>query len=129
MVTKQKTRELVLGWIEAVNSGDIKLIDQAADRFFTNDYVWHFPAVHDFPLGPACAKRLFRQVLGESPEFRSTLEELFVEGDRVASRCTMHRKDPTTGKPQHGTEIALSRFVGDKVAEEWELIGPWEDDA
>ena len=129
MVTKQKASEVMSRWIEVINSGDIKLIDQAAERFFTNDYVWHFPGVHDFPSGPACAKQLFRGILEQNPEFKSTLEELIQEGNMVAIRCTMHRKDPTNGKPQHETLLQLSRFVGDKYAEDWELIGQWEDDA
>jgi predicted ester cyclase len=129
MVAKQKAREGTLRWIEAVNSRDMSLIDQVADEFFAADYVWHFPGVRDLPPGPAGMKQMLRRILGGNPDLKFTLEDLFVEGDKVAVRCTMHRKDPVTGKSQHGTNLVLSRFVGDKAAEDWELISPWEDEA
>ena len=128
MVTKQKAREQILHWLDAMSSGDAKLIDQVTDEFLTADYVWHFPGVHGLPPGPASMKQIGRQIVGDNPEFKITLEDLFMEGDKVAVRCTMHRKDPVSGKLQHGIDIVLSRFVGDKAAEDWELISPWEDD-
>jgi len=129
MATKHQAREATLRWIEAVNSGDLGRIDQVADEFFTADYVWHFPGVRDFPRGPAGMKQMLRGILEGNPGLKFTLEDLFVEGDKAAVRCTMHRNDPVTGKPQHGMNLVFSRFVDNKAAEDWELISSWEDDA
>jgi predicted ester cyclase len=57
------------------------------------------------------------------------MEDLLADGDKIAFRLSIHRTDPVTGKLQHCAELCISRFVGDKIAEEWELLGPWEDDA
>jgi ketosteroid isomerase-like protein len=128
MITKQKAREVLLRWIEAISSRDMAALDQMADEIFTPDYVWHFPGVGDLPPGPAGVKQLFRSILDGNPNFKPTLEDLFVEGDKVAVRSSFRRMDPVSGKPQHGTELAIERYVGDQIAEEWELISPWEDD-
>jgi predicted ester cyclase len=128
MVAKQKAREVVLCLIEAVNSGDITMIDQMADEVFAVDYVWHFPGVTGLPLGPAGMKQMYRGVLVGNPDLKFALEDLVVEGDKTACRCTMRRTDPTSGKPQHGWNLVVSRFASDKVAEDWELISPWEDE-
>jgi predicted ester cyclase len=90
--------------------------------------VWHFPGVRDLPPGPAGVKQLVRNILAGNPNFKLTLEDLVVEGDKVAVRHSFRRTDPASGKLQHGTELAIARFVGDKFAEDWELISPWEDD-
>jgi len=128
MVSKQKAREVMLRWIEAVNSKDTTAFDQLADEVYTPGFVWHFPGVTDMPPGPAGMKQLFRNILTGNPNYKAALVDLFMEGDKAASRYTMRRSDPASGKPQHGTILDIGRFVGDKLAEEWELVSQWEDD-
>ena len=128
MVTQQKAREVIVRWVETISSRDITALDQLADESCTADYVWHFPGVTHLPPGPGGVKQLFRSILDGNPNFKPTLEDLFVEGDKVAVRFSFRRTDPVSGKPQHGTELAIERYVGDQIAEEWELISPWEDD-
>jgi ketosteroid isomerase-like protein len=129
MVTRQKAKEDVLRWLEAVNSRDLSAIDRVADEFFTADYVWHFPGLTGQQPGPAGVKSIYREILAGNPNMKITLEDLLVDGDKVAGRCTVRRTDPATGKPQRCPELDISRMVGDKTAELWELLGPWEDDA
>jgi len=57
-------------------------MDQVADELFTADYVWHLPGVTDLPPGPAGVKLAFRGILAENPDFKPTLEDLFVQGTR-----------------------------------------------
>ena len=128
MVTKQKGREVILRWIDTVSSRDTTAIDQMADEIYAAGYVWHFPGVRDLPPGPTGMKQVIRNILADNPDFRATIEDLVVEGDKLAARCTMRRTDPASGKPQHGTNLDISRFAGDKIVEEWELISSWEDD-
>jgi predicted SnoaL-like aldol condensation-catalyzing enzyme len=129
MITSQKAKEGLLHWLEAVNSNDLSVIDRVADEFFTADYVWHAPGFTGRQPGPAGVKSILRDILGWNPNMKVTLVDLFAEGDKVAARFTLQRTDPATGKTQHCLDLSLTRFVGDKTAEEWELIGPWEDEA
>ena len=128
MVTKQKGREVIVRWIETISSRDITALDQLADESCTVDYVWHFPGVTHLPPGPAGAKQICRGILADHPGIRGELEDLVAGRDRVAWRCTWRRMDPATGKSQRLTGMVISRFVGDQIAEEWELLSPWEDD-
>ena len=129
MTTKHEIKEKILRWFEAVNSRDLTAIDRVADEFFTADYVWHFPDVTDLQPGPAGVKTLCRNILAGNPNMKITLEDMLMEGDKVAVRCTIRRTDPASGKPQRCQEMLIGRMVGDKTAEDWELLGPWEDDA
>ena len=128
MTTTQEIKEEILRWLEAVNSRDLSAIDRVADEFFTDDYVWHFPGVIGLQPGPAGMKSVMREILAGNPNMKITLDDLLVEGNKVATRCTIRRTDPDTGKPQRCSDLVISRMVGDKAAEDWELLGPWEDD-
>ncbi len=129
MITKEAIEAKTLRWFEAVDSRDLSAIDREADGFFTDDYIWHFPGLTGLQPGPAGVKSLMRDILAENPAMKITLEDLLVEGDKVATRCTIRRTDPGTGKPQRCSDLVISRMVGDKTAEDWELLGPWEDEA
>jgi ketosteroid isomerase-like protein len=108
--------------------GNTSVLDQVADELFAADYVWYFPGVTDLPPGPAGMKQMFRGILAANPDLRFTLADLIVDRDKTAIRCTMRRTDPDSGKPQRGWNLVISRFVGDQVAEDWELISGWEDE-
>ena len=129
MITREIFKERLLRWLEAISSRDLSAIDRVADDFFTDDYVWHFPGLTGLQPGPAGIKSAFREILAENPNMKPTLEDLLVDGDKVATRCTIRRTDPDTGKPQRCSDLVFSRMVGDKTAEDWDLLGPWEDDA
>jgi len=129
MVTRQKVKEMILHLFEAVNSGDLSVLDRLSEEYFAADYVWHFPGVTDLPPGPAGMKKVNREILADNPNFTVMLDDLIVEEDKMAIRCTMQRTDPSTGKAQHGFFLTFIRLAGDQFAEEWELISPWEDKA
>ena len=52
-----------------------------------------------------------------------------VQGDKVAVRYSVSRTDPDSGKRHRCMILAIDHYVGDKIAEMWELVGPWEDEA
>lgn len=128
MVTEQQLRVDYLRWIEAINSKDLGLIDRTTDELLAPDYVWHHPAVANPRQGPEGVKRFVRGVFESNPDFRITVEDLLAEGDKIASRWTIHRTHPETGKPQRLVNIQILRCVEGKLAESWELIGKWEDE-
>ena len=129
MIAKQKAREVISSWFALLNTNDVNAIDRALGDFFTEDYVLHFSAPADLQPGLAGLKSFFPKVLAENPNVKVTAEDLLVDVNRIAFRLTIQRTDPATGKPQHCAELCISRFVGEKIAEEWELLGSWEDDA
>jgi predicted SnoaL-like aldol condensation-catalyzing enzyme len=128
MITKEAIEAKTLRWIEAVSSRDLSAIDRVADEFFADDYVWHLPGLTGLQPGPAGVKSLLHDILAENPDMKITLDDQLVEGDKVATQCTLRRTDPATGKPQRCWELVISRMVGDKVAEDWDLLSPWEED-
>jgi ketosteroid isomerase-like protein len=129
MTTKQEIKEKHQRSLEVISSRDLTAIDRMVDEEYTADYVWHLPGLTGLQPGPAGVKSMFREILAGNPNFIPTLEDMLVDGDKVAARHTFRRTDPATGKPQHCSDLEIFRMVGDKIAELWELLGPWEDDA
>jgi len=98
MVTKQKAREDILRWIEAINSRDTMALDQVVEKSFAADFVWHFPGVaEDLPPGPAGVKLACRGILVGIPNFRPMLEDLFVEGTKWLFVSAFGVQTPTAG--------------------------------
>lgn len=128
MATEQQLRADYLRWVEANNSKDVDLLDRTADEFLARDYVQHHSAFADPMHGPEGVKRYVHAVFEHHPDFRITVEDLLVEGDKIAARWTIHRTHPETGKPQRMMNIQVMHCVEGKVAECWDLIGDWEDE-
>jgi hypothetical protein len=78
--------------------------------------------------GPEGLKQYFRGVIEAIPDYQATVEDHFLSGDKGAARFIARRTDPATGKAQRLTGISISHLEGGKFAEEWELIGQWEDE-
>lgn len=57
------------------------------------------------------------------PNIKITVEEQLAEGDRIATRMTAYGTSKATGKPVHLIGMNISRFVGNRIAEEWPV---WE---
>jgi steroid delta-isomerase-like uncharacterized protein len=106
---------------EVVNAGDIDRVDE----FCTEDFVEH----EEFPgTGPGRegVKQFFRTVRGAFPDFRIDVEDVIVEGDKVAVRMRMSGTQeaefmgvPATGKRIDVAGIDILRMVGDRAAEHW----------
>jgi predicted ester cyclase len=113
-------------WFEALNKGGISALEKLADELFTADFVLHDPAFPGLPPGPEGVKQFVRGVLQSMPDIHMTFEDMVAEGDRVASRAIVSGTDATTGKLVRLLVMAIDRFVGGKIAEEWELGVPEE---
>lgn len=57
------------------------------------------------------------------PNIKFTIQDQLAEGDRIATRMTANGTSKATGKPVHLVGLNFSRFVGDRIAEEWPV---WE---
>jgi predicted ester cyclase len=107
---------------EGYNRGNETVFDECYDATF----VHHSKTVHDFSPGPAGEKESMRRFRSAIPDVWFEVLDLLGDGDLVAARLLI------TGTPQHdfGTltatgaaisihAIALFRFVGGRVGEEW----------
>ena len=124
MVTEQQFRETLRRWVELLNAKDWDAFDRLVDEVVTGDYVGHLPGAQGPVRGPEGLKQYFHAF-----NFHSTIEDVLAAGDKAAVRFTARRTDPVTGKAQRATVVMISHLKGGKFAEDWEMAGPWEDEA
>ena len=110
-------------WIEGLNRGDVS----TADAAFAADCVFHFTGVPEPFRGVGPWKEFVAGMLNAFPDFRITIEDQVVQGDRVAFRwhATGTHKGPLGPAPATGKAIAVDglivdRLVDGKVQERWE---------
>jgi steroid delta-isomerase-like uncharacterized protein len=108
-------------WVEGTwNKGNLAL----ADEIYSADYI-----VHD-PAGPIQGLEALKQFVAMFrtgfPDIHVTIEEMIAEGDKLVWRYTVrgtHQGEfmgiAPAGKSLTLTGCLLSRFVGDKVVEDW----------
>lgn len=110
-------------WEEIFNQRKLELIDE----IFTGDYVYHGAAGQDVQ-GREGLKQFLKVYFNAFPDLHAEIEDIFGEGDKVASRamCRGTHKGDLMGMPPTGKQIAIrvictNRFAGKQVAEDWEL--------
>jgi uncharacterized protein (TIGR02246 family) len=94
---------------EAANAGDYG----AVDGIFAADFVSH-------PLqttGREPIRAAWRAIRDKYPELRSEIQDILVDGDRVAIRSTTHGVLTTDGRP--GAVLEIVRVAGGRFAELW----------
>ena len=109
-----------------------RLFEESDDRkgdlpedLFAPDYVFHFPSSPG-PLDLQGHVRIARMFYAAFPDLRYRVEEQVAEGDKVASRFTVHGThegefmgiSPTGGRVA-ATGINIDRIAGGKIVEEW----------
>jgi len=101
-----------------------------ADDYYAADFVAHYPSVGMPPVvpGPEGVKELARSILGSFPDYHETVEDLVVDGDRVAVRLTLRGTNTgplpdgsITGKPIEFTDMTIVRIADGKIVELWGL--------
>ncbi len=114
-------RNIEEGW----NKGALEIIDE----YYAPDYTYRnpsFPQVKD----REDIKRIITKVRSSYPDAHFTIEDMIAEGNKVVMRYTFRGTDkggsvtfgtPPTGKRVTMESIAICRFEGNKIAEEWEL--------
>ena len=100
---------------------------QVVDDVVANSYVRHDPAFPGEVRGPAGFKQYVQAMWAPFPDSRVSIDDLFVEGNKVAVRWTFrgtHTGDfmgiPPTGKEVTLPGISLVRIEQDKMAECWD---------
>jgi ketosteroid isomerase-like protein len=110
--------------LEAFGPGKLAVLEQLADELYSAEYVVHDPGSPGLPPGPEGVKVFVRGFMAAFPDARITVEDQIADGDKVATRFTMRGTDASSGKPVTMQVMCLSRFVGGKIAEEWQLGVP-----
>ena len=106
---------------EVVNKGELAIIDELCAANFVD---------HSAPPGIEPDREGYKQFFAMAhsafPDFHSTLEDMFAEGDKVVQRFTArgtHKGEfmgiPPTGKQVTITGIAIDRIAGGKIVENW----------
>ncbi len=118
--TQSETHKaLVLQFVEEFwNRGNLS----AADQLMTRDAVIHEPVVGT----PEDLKAVAAMIRSAFPDWQSFVEEMLVDGDRVAERWTgsgTHRGEfqgiPPTGKQVTLAAMEQYQLADGKIAEQW----------
>lgn len=125
-MSAEENKALVRRWFEAVDTGDIAVVEQ----FLSPDYVDHNPP--PFPgLEPGIKGGLqaFEYALTAFSDFRHAIEDQRAEGDVVVTRVMGYGKHtgeflgvPPTGKDVAMQGIAMHRVANGKLVEHWGTV-------
>ena len=107
---------------EVLNLGKLEVIDEV----IAPEYVSHHNDPAHLPPGPAGVKAFVSITRTGFPDLHLTVDQLFAQGDQVASMWTMegtHTGDwfgaAATGRRAKWSGIVVTRFAGGKIAEDW----------
>ena len=110
---------------EFFNKGNLEIVHE----LHTPDYQHHDPNAPDPGGGPEGYIKRNAMFLKAFPDRRLIIEDQVAEGDRIATRITMHATQtgdlpgiPATGKPVTIESMHICRIEGGRIAEEWELF-------
>lgn len=111
-------------WFEALNQGDVSKLDRLADQLFTPDFTWHDPRTPDPQPGPEGVKKFIQQLFADNTGIQVTVHDIFSFEDKTASRFSVAMRNIASGEPVNLQLLAIDRFTGGRIAEEWQLSAP-----
>ena len=125
MATTEKNKATILRfWEEVFNERELSLIEE----LFTTDWVYHGVGGQKI-YGLKGLKEFLTDYYSAFPDIQVKVENLVAEGDKVVSHVTSrgtHKGElmgiAPTGKQVTVPVICISRFVGGKIVEDWEMI-------
>ena len=120
----EKEKALVRRFFEGVNK-DKAAFMATVDELYATDYVEHGGTGED-TRGIQDYKQSMNEFYGAFPDVHATLDDMIVEGDRVAVRFTLsftHKGEfmgaPPTNKKVTMEEICIIRIADGKFVETW----------
>jgi predicted SnoaL-like aldol condensation-catalyzing enzyme len=109
-MTRDDMTKLAHRVYEAANARDVA----AVDDIFAPDFYSH-------PMrttGTDAVKQAWTTAMAKYPDLRVEPDEILVDGDRVATRCTVHGiRNTADGAPAYLTEFI--RMADGRIAELW----------
>ena len=110
-------------WEEIINGRNLDLMDE----LFAVNYIEHGPGNQEW--NTEGLKQRLNMYFSTFPDVHATIDDLFAEGDRCATRWTVrgtHKGEmmgiPPTGKQVIITGISIDYIVDGKLAEVWTLL-------
>ena len=110
-------------WIDGLNRGDVSV----ADKVFAADCVIHINGSPERNLDVAGFKQMMTGLLAAFPDFRLTVEDQIVAGDKVATRWVAEGTNsapfgnvPATGRRVRVDGLILDRVADGRIVERWE---------
>jgi steroid delta-isomerase-like uncharacterized protein len=115
------TDTIIHRWFEEVwNRGR----EDAIDEMMSEDTVTH--GLEAEIRGPAAFKPFYRKFRAAFPDMRITVEDVLVDGDMIAARCSVTGTHtgpglpvPAGGKPANFTGMCIARVKDGKLIEGW----------
>jgi predicted SnoaL-like aldol condensation-catalyzing enzyme len=99
---------------------------EAADRFFTEQFIEHNP---NLPQGLAGRKQFVAALLAGFSDYHGEIQEILAEGDKVVVRTlwTGTQDGPFLGRPATGNKVRFTtadffRVENGKLAEHWDVV-------
>lgn len=120
-MSTEENKAIVLRYQEIYNSNNLDALPEVVAEDFLTPRM-----MPGMPSGLEGAKQIHQATLLGMPDWRTEIEELIAEGDKVVARITMtgtHTGDffgiPATGKRISFSGIYIARIVNGKIVEHW----------
>ncbi len=129
MINEQVVQKNLLHEFEVYNTKDMSLIGLLYDEILAPDCVYHNLGMPDV-VGREKIKQFVSDFYKAMPDlYHNAPEDIIVQENKVVVRHTVSFTDPVSGKRQSCMIVYIDHYSGDKVIEEWELVGPGVDEA
>lgn len=121
----EANKAILRRWIDGLNAREY---DAIIDELIAPDYIQHgrWPG---FPQGREGVKQLFRSFAVIFPDMHLALEDLFGEGDRVLTRCTVRATHagemlgiPATNRRVIFQSVDIWRVQDGLMREHWDEV-------
>ena len=117
----EENKKIVRRYQEIYNSNDLDALDEVVSQDLLTPKI--MPGI---PTGIEGAKAAHRIMLAGFPDYQTSIDDIFAEGDKVAARITMSGTNsgsfmgiPPTGKHVSFTGIYIARIANGKIVEHW----------
>lgn len=117
----EENKDIVRRYQEIYNRNDLGALGEVMSENLLTPKI--MPGI---PTGIEGAKAAHQIMLAGFPDYQTTIDDLFAEGDKVAARITMSGTNtgsfmgiPPTGKYVSFTGIYIARLAYGKIVEHW----------
>jgi len=120
-VSIEENKEIIRRYQEIYNRNDLDALGEVVSENLLTPRI--MPGI---PTGMEGAKAAHRIMLAGFPDYQTTIDDLFAEGDKVAARITMSGTNTgsfigssPTGRRVSFTGIYIARIENGKIVEHW----------
>jgi predicted ester cyclase len=118
VISAEEIKALIHRFFEGVNKGKAAAI-AVVDELCATDFVLHCARGKDI-RGIKNYKQNVSELFSAVPDAHFTINDMVVEGDKVATRYTLTGTHKATDKKVTTWGITIDRIAGGRFVEEWE---------